>query len=128
MLKIKVKKGHNINIAGVASREILAPKKNNTVSLSPENFRYIKPKLLVKENDTVNLGDPIFFDKLSPAVKWPAIASGKISKIIYGERRAIKEIIFSVDPSLENKDSNVEQKKLSNKDDIINYLFVFFLL
>ena len=122
MLKIKVKKGHNINIAGVASREILAPKKNNTVSLSPENFRYIKPKLLVKENDTVNLGDPIFFDKLSPAVKWPAIASGKISKIIYGERRAIKEIIFSVDPSLENKDSNVEQKKLSNKDDIINYL------
>ena len=46
MLKIKVKKGHNINIAGVASSEILAPQKNTTVSLSPENFRYIKPKLL----------------------------------------------------------------------------------
>ena len=55
MLKIKVKKGHNINIAGVASSEILAPQKNTTVSLSPENFRYIKPKLLVKENDSVKL-------------------------------------------------------------------------
>ena len=60
MLKIKVKKGHNINIAGVASSEILAPQKNTTVSLSPENFRYIKPKLLVKEGDSVKLGDPIF--------------------------------------------------------------------
>jgi len=30
MLKIKVKKGHNINIAGVASREILAPQKNTS--------------------------------------------------------------------------------------------------
>ena len=122
MLKIKVKKGHNINIAGVASREILAPQKNNTVSLSPENFRYIKPKLLVKENDAVKLGDPIFFDKLSPEVKWPAIASGKISKIVYGERRSIKEIIFSVDTNIENEQSNSEQKKLDNKDDVVNYL------
>ncbi|MGY8808733.1 MAG: Na(+)-translocating NADH-quinone reductase subunit A [Fidelibacterota bacterium] len=122
MLKIKVKKGHNINIAGVASREILAPQKNNTVSLSPKNFRYIKPKLLVKENDAVKLGDPIFFDKLSPEVKWPAIASGKISKIVYGERRSIKEIIFSVDTNIENEQSNSEQKKIDNKDDVVNYL------
>ena len=122
MLKIKVKKGHNINIAGVASREIYAPQKNNTVSLSPENFRYIKPKLLVKENDIVKLGDPIFFDKLSPDVKWPAIASGKISKIVYGERRSIKEIIFSIDTNIENEQSNSEKKKLGNKDDVVNYL------
>mgnify|MGYP001237964347 CR=1 FL=1 len=43
-----------------------------------DDFRYIKPKLLVEENDSVKLGDPIFFDKLSPEIKWPAIASGKI--------------------------------------------------
>ena len=122
MLKIKVKKGHNINIAGVASRKISAPQKNDSVSLSPENFRYIKPKLLVKENDVVKLGDPIFFDKLCPEVKWPAIASGKISKIVYGERRSIKEIIFSVDTNIENEQSNSEQKKLDNKDDVVNYL------
>ncbi|MDG1268042.1 MAG: hypothetical protein P8O17_00300, partial [Candidatus Marinimicrobia bacterium] len=122
MLKIKVKKGHNINIAGVASREILAPQKNTTVSLSPENFRYIKPKLLVKENDSVKLGDPIFFDKLNPEIKWPAIASGKILKIIYGERRTIKEIIFNVDSDIENDSPNIDEKKLSNKEDVVNYL------
>ena len=109
MLKIKVKKGHNINIAGVASREILAPQKNTTVSLSPENFRYIKPKLLIKENDSVKLGDPIFFDKLNPEIKWPAIASGTISKIIYGERRAVKEIIFNIESYLKKAKSKVEK-------------------
>jgi len=123
MLKIKVKKGHDINIAGVASRDLLATQKNTTVSLSPENFRYIKPKLLVKENDSVKLGDPIFFDKLSPEVKWPAIASGKISKIIYGERRSIKEIVFSIDNSVEsNNDIKNQEPFLSSRDDVINFL------
>ena len=122
MLKIKVKKGHDINIAGVASRDLLATQKNTTVSLSPENFRYIKPKLLVKENDSVKLGDPIFFDKLSPEIKWPAIASGKISKIVYGERRSIKEIIFSIDNSVESNNAIKNQEPLSNRDDVINFL------
>ena len=122
MLKIKVKKGHDINIAGVASRDLLATQKNTTVSLSPENFRYIKPKLLVKENDSVKLGDPIFFDKLSPEVKWPAIASGKISKIVYGERRSIKEIIFSIDNSVESNNAIKNQELLSSRDDVINFL------
>ena len=122
MLKIKLKKGHNINIAGVASREILPTQKNSTVSLCPENFRYIKPKLLVKENDIVKLGDPIFFDKLSPEVKWPAIASGKISKIIYGERRSIKEIIFSVDEGVESGNVIDHKHSLSSRDEVINFL------
>ncbi len=122
MLKIKVKKGHDINIAGVASRELLATQKNTTVSLSPESFRYIKPKLLVKEDDYIRLGDPIFFDKLSPEVKWPAIASGKISKIIYGERRSIKEIIFSVDDSAESENVVKNGNLLSNRNDVINFL------
>ena len=122
MLKIKLKKGHNINITGVASREILPTQKNSTVSLCPENFRYIKPKLLVKENDIVKLGDPIFFDKLSPEVKWPAIASGKISKIIYGERRSIKEIIFSVDEGAESGHVIDHKYSLSSRDEVINFL------
>ncbi|HJO21849.1 MAG TPA: NADH:ubiquinone reductase (Na(+)-transporting) subunit A, partial [Candidatus Marinimicrobia bacterium] len=122
MLKIKVKKGHDINIAGVASRELLATQKNTTVSLSPESFRYIKPKLLVKEDDYIRLGDPIFFDKLSPEVKWPAIASGKISKIIYGERRSIKEIIFSVDDSAKSENVVKNGNLLSNRNDVINFL------
>ena len=92
MQKIKIKKGHDINISGLASREFTSAPNTNFVSISPLDFNYVKPKMLVKENEKVSIGDALFFDKNNPEVKWPAIASGTISKIVYGERRAVHEL------------------------------------
>ena len=105
MQKITIKKGHNINISGLASREFTNAPTQKFVSISPQDFNYIKPKLLVKEGDQVSLGDALFFDKINPEVKWPSIASGTISKIVYGERRAVLNIIIEVD---EEKEKNIE--------------------
>ena len=118
MQKITIKKGHNINISGLASREYSNAPTQKFVSISPQDFNYIKPKLLVKEGDQVSLGDAIFFDKTNPEVKWPSIASGTISKIVYGERRAVLDIIIEVD---EEKEKNIESDKqinLSSKDNV----------
>ena len=118
MQKITIKKGHNINISGLASREFSNAPTQKFVSISPQDFNYIKPKLLVKEGDQVSLGDALFFDKINPEVKWPSIASGTISKIVYGERRAVLDIIIEVD---EEKEKNIESDKqinLSSKDDV----------
>ena len=103
MRKIKVNKGHNINISGLSSREYSGAQNNKFVSITPLDFNYIKPKMIVKENDIVKMGDPIFFDKLNPEIKWPSIASGKISKIELGERRAIQKIIIEIDKDEESK-------------------------
>ena len=84
MQKITIKKGHDINISGLASREFSNSPAQKFVSISPQDFNYIKPKLLVKEGDQVSLGDALFFDKINPDVKWPSIASGTISKIVFG--------------------------------------------
>ena len=118
MQKITIKKGHNINISGLAFREYSNAPTQKFVSISPQDFNYIKPKLLVKEGDQVTLGDAIFFDKTNPEVKWPSIASGTISKIVYGERRAVLDIIIEVD---EEKEKNIESDKqinLSSKDNV----------
>ena len=122
MFRLKIKKGHDINIAGKSAKEFLPTQNCNSVSLSPQSFRYIKPKLLVKEGDIVSLGDPIFYDKLNPEIKWPAIASGKISKIIYGERRSIQEIIFDIDQQKEQSLQEISTTNLSSKEDITNYM------
>ena len=62
---------------------------------------YLQPEpganTFVKEGDQVSLGDALFFDKINPDVKWPSIASGTISKIVFGERRAVLDIIIEVD-------------------------------
>ena len=64
MTFIRIKKGHNINIAGqpaLGIKECISP---HSVAIHPNSFRYVKPKLLVKEGERVNLGAPLFFDKL----------------------------------------------------------------
>jgi len=122
MQKITIKKGHNINISGLASREFSNAPTQKFVSISPQDFNYIKPKLLVKEGDQVSLGDALFFDKINPEVKWPSIASGTISKIVYGERRAVLDIIIEVD---EEKEKNIEfdkQINLSSKDNVKEFI------
>ena len=122
MQKITIKKGHNINISGLASREFSNAPTQKFVSVSPQDFNYIKPKLLVKEGDQVSLGDAIFFDKTNPEVKWPSIASGTISKIVYGERRAVLDIIIEID---EEKEKNIESDKqinLSSKDNVKEFI------
>ena len=122
MQKITIKKGHNINISGFASREFSNAPAQKFVSISPQDFNYIKPKLLVKEGDQVSVGDALFFDKINPEVKWPSIASGTISKIVYGERRAVLDIIIEVD---EEKEKNIESDKqinLSSKDNVKEFI------
>ena len=121
MRKIKVNKGHNINISGLSSREYSGAQNNKFVSITPLDFNYIKPKMIVKENDIVKMGDPIFFDKLNPEIKWPSIASGKISKIELGERRAIQKIIIEID---KNEESKIVPSKvdLSSREQVKDFI------
>ena len=122
MQKIKIKKGHDINISGLASREFTTASNPKFVSISPQDFNYVKPKMIVRENDKVSMGDALFFDKNNPDVKWPAIASGVISKIVYGERRAVQEIIIEIDSGIEENTSSVGNLSSKSKGDIKEFL------
>ena len=122
MQKITIKKGHNINISGLASREFVNAPTQKFVSISPQDFNYIKPKLLVKEGDHVSLGDALFFDKINPDVKWPSIAAGTISKIVYGERRAVLDIIIEIDENKEKNSEPINERNLSSKEDVKNFI------
>ena len=122
MQKITIKKGHDINISGLASREFSNSPAQKFVSISPQDFNYIKPKLLVKEGDQVSLGDALFFDKINPDVKWPSIASGTISKIVFGERRAVIDIIIEVDKDREANIEPINQVNLSSRDDVKGFI------
>ena len=122
MQKITIKKGHDINISGLSSREFSNSPAQKFVSISPQDFNYIKPKLLVKEGDKVSLGDALFFDKINPNVKWPSIASGTISKIVFGERRAVLDIIIEVDEDNEANIESINQINLSSRDDVKGFI------
>tara|TARA_B110000438_G_C15802058_1_gene645591 strand:+ start:642 stop:1994 length:1353 start_codon:yes stop_codon:yes gene_type:complete len=93
---IKIKKGHNIHISGTPENEYYNVDKPKTVSIQPGNFRYIKPKLLVKAGDKVEIGSPLFFDKVQPDIHWASPGSGEVKEVVLGERRSIQNIIIEL--------------------------------
>lgn len=97
MTHIKIRKGHSIRIAGIPQKEVITNLSTAEVGICPVEYRYVKPKLFIKEGDHVDIGTPLFFNKENPEQKWGAPGTGTICKIEYGPRRVIEKIIIKLD-------------------------------
>ncbi len=117
MTDIRIRKGHNIKISGAPKPEIITGERPAKVALVPVEFRYVKPKLLVKEGDVVQLGAPLFFDKRNPQVRWASPGGGTVSKIQFGPRRVIEKVVVALDREEETFTVPVyDQDSLSSLD------------
>ena len=76
MAHFNLKKGHNLKILGEPDKMLSSTIPAENIYLHPMDFSGIKPKLLVKQDDIVSVGSPIFFDKLNPEVKFVSPISG----------------------------------------------------
>ena len=95
---IRIKKGFDINLKGKAVKKIEEISPPETYALKPTDFIGIKrPKLLVKEGDTVQAGTPILFCKLNEKIKYVSPVSGEIAEIVRGEKRKLLEIRILAD-------------------------------
>ncbi len=112
MTQIKIRKGHSIRIAGIPQKEVATNLSTAEVALCPIEFRYVKPKLLVKEGDHVDIGTPLFFNKENPDQKWGAPGAGTICKIQYGPRRVIEKIVIKLDKD----EKGFSQKSITLRD------------
>ena len=115
MPHIKITKGHDLKISGIPDKNITYPAQYSTVAILPNDFRGVKPKLLVSKGDKVNVGTPLFFNKINPEVKWASPGCGKVKDIVYGPRRVIEKIEIELD-----KDQNSIDYKTHTKEEISN--------
>ena len=92
-----------MRMKGIPSSEISSNIMPDKVSISPNTFRGIKPKLIVSEGDKVNTGSPLFYDKLKPDIKWASPACGLVSSIKFGARRVIEAIEVTVEDGEANE-------------------------
>lgn len=99
---IKLKKGFDINLAGKAEKKIVEVEQPETFAYKPSSFHGIlRPKLKVKEGDTVKAGTPILFDKKNDKVQHVAPVSGEVVEIRRGEKRKLLEIVILADKTIE---------------------------
>ena len=94
---IKLRKGLNICLQGVAREQKGRLTACSEYALEPSAFVGIVPKVLVREGDLVKVGDPLFADKNHPEVGFASPVSGSVVAIERGERRKVLRVKVKAD-------------------------------
>lgn len=89
---IKLRKGLDINLKGKAAAEVMAVKEPGFYALCPDDFTGVTPKVVVKEQEYVMAGGPLFIDKNHPEVKFVSPVSGVVTCVERGARRKVLSI------------------------------------
>ena len=90
---IKLRKGLDINLKGIAAKELMPVQEPGFYALVPDDFTGVKPKVVVKEQEYVMAGGPLFIDKNHPEVKFVSPVSGVVTSVERGERRKVLSIV-----------------------------------
>ena len=98
---IKLRRGLDIRLAGVAKKEKVAISVGSVFALQPDDFQGVKPKVVVKEGDKVKAGDALFVNKAYPEVKFASPVSGTVKLIERGERRKVLSVQVEEDAQQE---------------------------
>ena len=111
-MKLKLRKGLNLNIKGALSAEEKALDMSADIcAVVPDDFPGFIPKLSVKEGDNVAVGSPLLFDKNHPETKVVSPLSGIVRAIVRGDRRKILRI------EIERATVDVEAPRLAEVSD-----------
>ena len=111
---IKLRKGLDIHLQGRAAETKLTLKSNGHYALVPDDFEGVTPKVVVREGDTVRVGDALFVNKQHPEVRFASPVSGRVAAVERGERR--KVLCIRVDADAEQQYADFGKKDPAKMD------------
>ena len=122
-----LQKGHDIMLAGEAIGHVKKADHVKRYAVQPPNFNGISPipKLMAEIGDTVKTGDPLFFDKLNPDVKYCTPVSGEIVEVNRGEKRRIVEVVILADKEQQYRQIDAIDLNDISREDLVAHLVKF---
>ncbi|NKB24688.1 MAG: Na(+)-translocating NADH-quinone reductase subunit A [Kiritimatiellae bacterium] len=126
MAVIKIKKGLDIKLEGLPAPDIREALQTDTITICPQEFKGIQPRLKIQEGDRVKRGSVLFFDKKNEAFQFRSPAAGIIQSIVLGPRRSIEQIIIDLarDEEIEPlKKYGVQEIPSLSRDEVLSHLF-----
>ncbi len=99
---VKISKGLNINLKGAPVAEFTPVAPAKLYALMPADFTRVTPKVVVKPEDKVKAGDPLFFDKENPELQFVSPVSGTVVAVNRGERRRVLSVVVESDGKFES--------------------------
>ncbi|MFV0444835.1 MAG: Na(+)-translocating NADH-quinone reductase subunit A [Planctomycetaceae bacterium] len=97
MNTITISKGLDLPIAGQPEQRIEVGPAVETVALLGDDYRGLKPTMLVQEGDRVQIGQGLFEDKKNPGVVFSSPAAGTVQTIHRGAKRAFLGLTIKID-------------------------------
>lgn len=94
---IRIKKGLNIRLKGVADKALTSAPRSRTFVIKPKDFHLITPKMVVKEGATLKAGDDIFFARGNESLRFVSPVSGTLTEIKRGAKRVITALVIEAD-------------------------------
>lgn len=91
---IKLKKGFDIRLEGIAEKRIAGVADPVLYGVKPIDFPGLIPKLNVKPGSMVSAGTILFHDKIRPEIVFTSPVSGKVVSVVRGDRRKILEVVI----------------------------------
>ena len=97
MENMTILKGFKPTLTGEPDHSVIQMPEPLTIAVSAMDIPYIRPRLLVKENDPVKTGTPLFCDKRRDCIQYVSPATGVVKQILFGDRRRLKEVVIALD-------------------------------
>jgi Na+-transporting NADH:ubiquinone oxidoreductase subunit A len=102
----KIKKGFNVKVLGKPSTDLEEYVNQQIFAVYPSEFEGLKPRLKVKEGDSVKRGEVLFENKKNEKMLFRSPACGTIKAVNLGARRAPIEIL--IEPAAQEESQTFE--------------------
>ena len=78
---IRLRNGLDISLKGKAEEVLFTVENPELYALVPDDFHGVTPKVIVKPEEEVKVGTPLFYDKKNPEVKFVSPVSGVVTAV-----------------------------------------------
>lgn len=120
----KLKKGYDIPLAGKAEKVVGETAAPVRYAVKPTDFQGMSPipKVMVEIEGTVKAGDPIFYDKKRPEVKFCSPVSGQLIEVNRGAKRKITEVVILADKEQEYRSYDLPNLDEVSREDLVAFM------
>ena len=112
-MQFTIKEGLDLPITGAPKQKIEAGNKVKSVAILGPDYVGMKPTMLVKEGDTVKLGQALFEDKKNLGVKFTSPGAGVVKAINRGAKRVLQSVVIELKGTAKKPFKKYDEAKLA---------------
>ena len=115
-MRIKLRKGLNLPIAGAPEQRIDDATSTGSVAVVVGDYRGLRPTLLVGEGDWVRVGQPLVSDKDSSNLMLTSPGCGRVTEVNRGVRKSLQSIVVRLEGDDQERFDAYDRERLGTLD------------